>query len=80
LTGESLPVTIKEGENIRSGGIIRRGQADAVVAKTGIHTYIGEAVDLVAQQKPHVSNLQKVLIKLSRVHRCTLHLLLAAVP
>jgi H+-transporting ATPase len=62
-----LPVALKTFEEIRSGGIIRRGQAEAVVSKTGIHTYIGEAVDLVAQQKPHVSNLQKVLIKLSRV-------------
>jgi magnesium-transporting ATPase (P-type) len=86
LTGESLPVTIKSGEKVRSGGIVRRGHAEVsvraceltqltrractlqvVVAKTGVHTYIGEAVNLVATQKPHVSSLQRVLVKLARV-------------
>ena len=83
LTGESLPVTVRAGEKVRSGGIVRRGQSEVVVSKTGIScvalasenlsdtttadTYIGEAFDLVAKQKPLVSSLQRVLIKLARV-------------
>lgn len=67
LTGESLPVVIKAGAPVRSGGIVKKGHVEIVVEKTGINTYIGEAVNLVATQEHHESRLQTVLVSFARI-------------
>ncbi len=46
LTGESLPKDIEAGEEVFSGGIIRRGEATAVVELTGAHTRFGITTQL----------------------------------
>ncbi|KAI9206120.1 uncharacterized protein BJ171DRAFT_498764 [Polychytrium aggregatum] len=48
LTGESLPVNKKKGAIAYSSSMIKQGQQLAVVTKTGIHTYIGRAANLIA--------------------------------
>jgi H+-transporting ATPase len=55
LTGESLPVERKEGGNLYSGSIIRRGEADALVYATGSGTFYGKTAELVeaAQTRSH---------------------------
>jgi H+-transporting ATPase len=48
LTGESLPVSKGKGSTAYSSSIVKQGQMLGVVTKTGIHTYIGRAANLIA--------------------------------
>ncbi|KAF9335297.1 hypothetical protein BGZ91_010539 [Linnemannia elongata] len=48
LTGESLPVSKKKGDVVYSSSIVKQGQQMAVVTKTGIHTFIGRAANLIS--------------------------------
>ncbi|KAJ3079233.1 hypothetical protein HK102_003936, partial [Quaeritorhiza haematococci] len=48
LTGESLPVSKSKGAVAYSSSIVKQGQMLAVVTKTGIHTYIGRAANLIS--------------------------------
>ncbi len=63
LTGESLPVTRQAGEAVFSGSIVRRGQSEALVYATGIHTYFGKTANLV-EQAHTVSHFQKAVLKI----------------
>jgi H+-transporting ATPase len=63
LTGESLPVEKRVGETAYSGSIIRQGEMDALVAKTGMNTYFGRTAKLVEEART-VSHFQKALIKI----------------
>lgn len=48
LTGESLPVTKKIGDEAYSGSIVKQGEMDGVVIATGSHTFFGRTANLVA--------------------------------
>ncbi|RKO86101.1 E1-E2 ATPase-domain-containing protein, partial [Blyttiomyces helicus] len=48
LTGESLPVNKGKGATAYSSSIVKQGQMLGVVTKTGIHTYIGRAANLIS--------------------------------
>ena len=48
LTGESLPVTKKSGEDAYSGSIVKQGEMVAVVTATGANTFFGRTAKLVA--------------------------------
>ncbi|KAL2914523.1 hypothetical protein HK105_205872 [Polyrhizophydium stewartii] len=48
LTGESLPVKKAKNAVVFSSSIIKQGQMLAVVAKTGLKTYIGRAANLIS--------------------------------
>ena len=63
LTGESLPVTHKPGEEIYSGSIIRQGETDALVYGTGSNTFFGKTAQLV-QEAHTVSHFQKAVLKI----------------
>jgi len=63
LTGESLPVTRKEGETVYSGSIIRQGEVDALVYGTGRNTYFGKTAQLV-QEAQTVSHFQRAVLKI----------------
>lgn len=47
LTGESLPVEAEPDRTVYAGSLVRRGEAAAVVAATGIGTRFGRAAELV---------------------------------
>lgn len=53
LTGESLAVRKKKGEDVFSSTIVKQGQQMAIVTKTGSKTYIGIAAHLMANTKVH---------------------------
>jgi len=55
LTGESLPVDKKVGDEAYSGSIVRQGEMRAVVTATGMATYFGKTARLVetAEQRSH---------------------------
>ncbi|HKK41530.1 MAG TPA: plasma-membrane proton-efflux P-type ATPase [Bacteroidales bacterium] len=63
LTGESLPVELKNGDPVYSGSIIRQGETEAVVYATGGNTYFGKTAELV-QQAHTVSHFQKAILKI----------------
>ncbi|MEO7021201.1 MAG: plasma-membrane proton-efflux P-type ATPase [Ktedonobacteraceae bacterium] len=63
LTGESLPVTRKVGENVYSGALVKRGEMDALVYATGQDTYFGATAKLV--EKAHTtSHFQRAVLKI----------------
>ncbi|CAH2037203.1 unnamed protein product [Thlaspi arvense] len=47
LTGESLPVTKKKGEQVFSGSTCKQGEIEAVVIATGSSTFFGKTASLV---------------------------------
>lgn len=64
LTGESLPVTKKVGDEVYGNAIIKKGEMMAKVTKTGLDTYFGKTVKLVAKaQKEQKSHFQAMVIK-----------------
>jgi H+-transporting ATPase len=42
LTGESLPVTIRESGIVYSSSVVKRGEAKCIVVNTGANTYFGK--------------------------------------
>jgi len=64
LTGESLTVEKKKGQIIYSGSIIRRGEANCIVYKTGKNTYFGKTVELVSTARPklHIEEITNKII------------------
>ena len=62
LTGESLPVTKKEGDIAYSNSIVKQGEMLALVIGTGINTYFGKTVGLVAKANNQKSHFQKMVI------------------
>ncbi|XP_049851433.1 probable plasma membrane ATPase [Schistocerca gregaria] len=60
LTGESIPVDKKEGEEIYSGSIVKQGEVRALVYATGKNTYYGKSSELMSEH-PQRSQFQRVL-------------------
>jgi H+-transporting ATPase len=63
LTGESLPVEKRMGDDVYSGSVIHRGEADAEVTATGMSTLFGKTAGLVAQVQEK-SHFQKAVLKI----------------
>jgi H+-transporting ATPase len=64
LTGESLPVNKKIYEEVYANAIVKQGEMLAEVTKTGLNTYFGKTVGLVAKaQNEEQSHFQKMVIK-----------------
>lgn len=60
LTGESLPVTKRTGDEVFSGSICKQGEIEAVVIATGVNTFFGKAAHLVDTTEV-VGHFQQVL-------------------
>jgi H+-transporting ATPase len=63
LTGESLPVDKKIGDDAYSGSIAKQGEMDGVVTATGMNTYFGKTAHLVEQAKS-VSHFQRAVLRI----------------
>lgn len=63
LTGESLPVTKKSGEDAYSGSVVKEGEMVAVVTATGVNTFFGRTAKLVAGAGS-VSHFQRAVMKI----------------
>ncbi|HVB15840.1 MAG TPA: plasma-membrane proton-efflux P-type ATPase, partial [Stellaceae bacterium] len=63
LTGESLPVDKKSGDEAYSGSIAKQGEMTAVVTATGMNTYFGRTARLV-QQAGAVSHFQRAVLRI----------------
>merc|ERR1719156_319912 len=65
LTGESLPVTLYEGDKTLMGSIVVRGETEGTVEFTGINTFFGKTAALLANTE-ELSNVQYLLITIVR--------------
>jgi H+-transporting ATPase len=63
LTGESLPVSKKSGEDAYSGSIVKQGEMTAVVTATGANTFFGRTAKLVAGAGS-VSHFQRAVMRI----------------
>jgi H+-transporting ATPase len=63
LTGESLPVERKPGDQVYSGSIVKQGEGDALVYATGPKTYFGKTARLVETAQT-VSHFQRAVLKI----------------
>ncbi|GLI53853.1 plasma-membrane proton-efflux P-type ATPase [Thermodesulfovibrio yellowstonii] len=65
LTGESLPVNVKQYGIVYSGSVVRQGEAKCVVVNTGINTYFGKTAELVkiAKPKSHQEEVMMSIVK-----------------
>jgi len=64
LTGESLPVNKQANEDLYANAIIKQGEMIARVTATGLNTYFGKTVGLVAKaEKEESGHFQKMVIK-----------------
>ena len=64
LTGESLPVDKKAGDDLYANAVIKQGEMVAQVTGTGIHTYFGKTVGLVAKAERETrSHFQRMVVK-----------------
>jgi len=65
LTGESLTVEKREGDDLLSGSVIRMGETTGIVTSTGAKTYFGRTVELVQIARPRL-HVEEVISKVSR--------------
>ncbi len=63
LTGESLPVTRRTGDEAFSGTVVKQGEVVAEVTATGANTRFGQTASLV-QQASTVSHFQKAVLSI----------------
>ena len=61
LTGESLPVNKREGEDAFSSSVVKQGEMVALVTATGMQTYFGHTAQLVSTAKS-ISHFQKAVL------------------
>ncbi|KDO35884.1 hypothetical protein CISIN_1g041932mg, partial [Citrus sinensis] len=73
LTGESLTISKGPGDCVYSGSTCKRGEIQAVVIATGVHTFLGRAVHLVDTTN-HVGHFQKILTAVGKYCICSIAL------
>lgn len=71
LTGESLPVTKRTGDEVYSGSTCKHGEIGAVVIATGVHSFFGKAAHLVDSTEV-VGHFQKVLTAIGNFCICSI--------
>jgi len=64
MTGESLPVTLREREMAKMGGTVVRGETHATVVFTGKNTFFGKTASMLGDSNER-SSLQKLIIKIT---------------
>ncbi|KAJ7094405.1 hypothetical protein C8R44DRAFT_645477 [Mycena epipterygia] len=64
LTGESLPLSKKAGDQCYSGSTCKQGEAEGVVISTGANTFFGHATSLVGLEDDSTGHLQKILAQI----------------
>jgi H+-transporting ATPase len=63
LTGESLPVSKKQGDIAYSGSVAKQGEMTALVTSTGVNTYFGRTAKLV-ETAGAASHFQKAVLQI----------------
>ena len=63
LTGESLPVTMNEGDMPKMGSTVVRGEVDGTVQFTGLKTFFGKTALLLQAVEADLGNIHYVLAR-----------------
>ena len=63
LTGESLPVEKHPSDQVYASSIVRQGEMNALITKTGMNTYFGKTTELVEEAETK-SHFQKAIVKI----------------
>lgn len=71
LTGESLPVTKRTGDEVYSGSTCKQGEIEAVVIATGVHSFFGKAAHLVDSTEV-IGHFQQVLTAIGNFCICSI--------
>ncbi|XP_043720074.1 ATPase 10, plasma membrane-type isoform X1 [Telopea speciosissima] len=71
LTGESLAVTKRTGDEVFSGSTCKQGEIEAVVIATGVNSFFGKAAHLV-DSTVVVGHFQKVLTSIGNFCICSI--------
>ncbi|KEH39753.1 plasma membrane ATPase 4 [Medicago truncatula] len=71
LTGESLPVTKYATQEVFSGSTVKKGEIEAIVYATGVHTFFGKAAHLVDSTN-QVGHFQQVLTAIGNFCICSI--------
>nr|AMR43370.1 PH5 protein [Rosa hybrid cultivar] len=71
LTGESLAVTKRTGDEVFSGSTCKHGEIEAVVIATGVHSFFGKAAHLVDTTEV-VGHFQQVLTAIGNFCICSI--------
>ncbi|KAI3409603.1 Plasma membrane ATPase [Psidium guajava] len=71
LTGESLAVTKRTGDEVYSGSTCKHGEIEAVVIATGVHSFFGKAAHLVDSTEV-VGHFQQVLTAIGNFCICSI--------
>ncbi|KAM5579736.1 hypothetical protein ABKV19_009489 [Rosa sericea] len=71
LTGESLAVTKRTGDEVFSGSTCKHGEIEAVVIATGVHSFFGKAAHLV-DSTVVVGHFQQVLTAIGNFCICSI--------
>jgi len=64
LTGESLPVTIRDAGDARMGSTVTRGEVEGTVMATGMNTFFGKTATMIQAVDDSLGNLQKILLRI----------------
>jgi Ca2+-transporting ATPase len=67
MTGESVPVTLVDGDAISGGTLVTRGRAEVTVTTTGAESGLGRLATMLASAPTRATPLQRRLTELSRV-------------
>ncbi|XP_062157458.1 ATPase 10, plasma membrane-type [Alnus glutinosa] len=71
LTGESLPVSKRTGDEVFAGSTCKHGEIEAVVIATGVHSFFGKAAHLVDSTEV-VGHFQQVLTSIGNFCICSI--------
>ncbi|XVE88534.1 hypothetical protein DITRI_Ditri19aG0076900 [Diplodiscus trichospermus] len=71
LTGESLPVTKRTGDEVFSGSTCKQGEIEAVVIATGVNSFFGKAAHLVDSTEV-IGHFQQVLTSIGNFCICSI--------
>ncbi|GMY34912.1 ATPase 10, plasma membrane-type-like [Fagus crenata] len=71
LTGESLPVSKRTGDEVFSGSTCKHGEIEAVVIATGVHSFLGKAAHLV-DSTVVIGHFQQVLTAIGNFCICSI--------
>eukprot|EP00121_Abeoforma_whisleri_P011129 Awhi_evm1s10267 len=66
LTGESLPITAREGDDVLMGSTATRGEVEGTVMTTGMHTFFGKTATLL-NGEDDLGNLAKILWRITLI-------------
>jgi len=64
LTGESLPVTMREGDRPKMGSNVVRGEGHATVEFTGANTFFGRTAVLLSSVNTQLEGIRLLLVKI----------------